>query len=103
MATKAEVKTTSSPSQLTSSQIRKVVIMVIISGSFAVTFLLGQVLGYTFAIRWFNHYTSLNEMRSLFICYRLYFINYSFNAIVHFALDRTFRKEVMALLRCSNK
>ena len=81
--------------------VRKVVIMAILSGTFAVTFLLAQVFGYSFAIRGYNDYSSLSELRLFFFWYRLYFINYCLNPVVYFALDRQFRKEVIKILRCS--
>ena len=90
----------SSSSQITSVLIRKVVIMVILSGTFAVTFLLGQVFGYTFAIRGFKDFGSLYELRLLFTFDRLYFLNYAINPVVYFALDRHFRTETFALVRC---
>lgn len=74
--------------------------MVILSGTFAVTFLLGQVFGYTFAIRGFKDFGSLYELRLLFTFDRLYFLNYAINPVVYFALDRHFRTETFALVRC---
>ena len=93
----------SSSSQLTPVQIRKVIIMVILSGTFAFTFLLGQIFGYTFAVRGFEDYDSLEELRLLYTFDRLYFVNYAINPIVYFALDKNFRKEVTNLFRCLRK
>ena len=81
--------------------VRKVTIMAILSGTFAVTFLLAQVFGYSFAIRGFSDYSSLSELRLFFFWYRLYFINYCLNLFVYFALDRQFRREVINIFRCS--
>ena len=81
--------------------VQKVTIMAILSGTFAVTFLLAQVFGYSFAIRGFSDYSSLSELRLFFFWYRLYFINYCLNPFVYFALDRQFRREVINILRCS--
>ena len=98
-----EAKKTSPCTQYQKQKIpvRKVTIMAILSGMFAVTFLLAQVFGYSFAIRGFSDYSSLSELRLFFFWYRLYFINYCLNPFVYFALDRQFRREVMNILRCS--
>ena len=89
----------SSSSQLTAVQIRKVIIMAILSGTFAVTFMLGQVVGYYFAVRGFEDYASLRELQLLFTMDRLYFINYALNPLVYFTLDRHFRKETITLFQ----
>lgn len=81
--------------QLSSNQIRTVIIMVIIAGTFSVTFLMGLSFGYVFALRTYSDYASIGELVFLFACYRLYFINYALNPVVYFSLDRQFRKEVM--------
>lgn len=89
------------PSKLPFLPIRKVIIMTLLSGAFAVTFLFGQIFGYTFAIRGFEDYTSLLELRLFFVWYRLYFINYALNPVIYFALDRHFRRQVIAMFRFS--
>lgn len=81
-------------------QIRKVLIMVIIAGTFSVTFLMALTFGYVFAIRNYGDYSSVSELVVLFCCYRFYFINYAMNPIVYFALDPCFRREVLVLLSC---
>lgn len=93
----------SSSSQLTAVQIRKVITMVILSGTFAVTFMLGQIVGYYFAVRGFEDYASLRELQLLFTMDRLYFINYALNPLVYFTLDRHFRTETIALFQCLRK
>lgn len=87
----------SPPCQLSSAQIRKAVIMVILAGTFSVTFLMGLSFGYVFAFRDFKDFPSIGEMVWLFACYRLYFANYALNFIVYFILDRAFRSEVFKL------
>ena len=81
--------------------IRKVLIMVIIAGTFSVTFLMALAFGYVFAIFDLQDYGSVDEYIALFTCYRLYFINYCLNPTVYFAFDRRFRDEVIKLLTCS--
>lgn len=81
--------------RLSSNQIRTVVIMVIIAGTFSITFLMGLSFGYVFALRTYSDYASIGELVFLFACYRLYFINYALNPVVYFSLDRQFRKEVI--------
>ena len=88
-------------SQRQSIPVRKVTIMAILSTTFAVTFLLAQVLGYSFAIRGYDDYSSLSELRLFFFWYRLYFVNYCLNPCVYFALDRQFRREVINIFQCS--
>ena len=88
-------------SQRQSIPVRKVIIMAILSTTFAVTFLLAQVFGYSFAIRGFDDYSSLSELRLFFFWYRLYFVNYCLNPCVYFALDRQFRREVINIFQCS--
>lgn len=83
--------------QLSSNQIRTVVIMVILAGTFSITFLMGLSFGYVFALRNFDDYSSLSEIVALFTCYRLYFLNYALNPVVYFALDRQFRAEVIKI------
>ena len=80
--------------------IRKVLIMVIIAGTFSVTFLMALTFGYVFAIRDLQDYNSIDEYIALFSCYRFYFINYCLNPTVYFAFDRRFRDEVIKLLKC---
>ena len=94
--TTLERHTKSSPT-LSGTQIRAVLIMVIIAGIFSVTFLMGLSFGYVFALRTYEDYASLGELAFLFACYRLYFINYALNPVVYFTLDRRFRKEVLEI------
>ena len=82
-------------STLSISQIRTVLILVIIAGTFSMTFLMGLSFGYVFALRTYSDYSSLGELVFLFACYRLYFINFAMNPVVYFVLDRCFRKEVI--------
>ena len=79
--------------------IRKVLIMVIIAGTFSVTFLMALTFGYVFAMRDYQDYNSVGELVALFCCYRFYFINYALNPVVYFVLDGCFRKEVLRLFR----
>ena len=88
------------PSQQRTIDIRKVLIMVIIAGTFSVTFLMALTFGYVFAIRGLDDYSSVDEYIALFSCYRFYFINYCLNPTVYFAFDRRFREEVIKLLTC---
>ena len=81
-------------------QIRKVIIMVIIAGTFSVTCLMALAFGYVFAIRNIEEYSSVGELVLLFCCYRFYFINYAMNPVVYFCLDLTYRKKVIKLLKC---
>ena len=81
-------------SQLSLYQIRTVLIMVIVAGTFSVTFMMGLAFGYVFALRKYEDFSSVGELVFLFACYRLYFLNYCMNPVVYFALDRQFRKEV---------
>ena len=83
---------------VTQINIRKVLIMVIIAGTFSITFIMALTFGYVFAVRDYNDYSSINELILLFCCYRFYFINYAMNPVVYFSLDRQFRKEVLRLL-----
>ena len=76
---------------------RKVLIMVIIAGTFSVTFLMALTFGYVFALRNYDDYHSLAEIIILFCCYRFYFINYALNPIVYFILDISFRKEILKI------
>ena len=87
-------------SQLTPSRIRKVAIMVILAGTFSVTFFLALGVGYVFAVREFDDYKSLGDLVFFFCCYRFYFINYCLNPVVYFVLDGRFRKEVKKLIMC---
>ena len=82
--------------------IRKVLIMVIIAGTFSVTFLMALTFGYVFAMRDYEDYSSVTEIIVLFCCYRFYFINYALNPVIYFSLDKCFRKEVIKLLKCRN-
>ena len=82
-------------STLSNTQIRSVLIMVIIAGTFSMTFLMGLSFGYVFALRTYGDYSSLGEIVFLFACYRLYFLNYAMNPVVYFVLDKRFRKEVI--------
>lgn len=84
-------------SQLSSYQVRTVLIMVIVAGTFSVTFMMGLAFGYVFALRKYEDYSSIGELVFLFACYRLYFLNYCMNPVVYFALDRQFRKEVFKI------
>ena len=79
---------------LSSYQIRTVLIMVIVAGTFSITFLMGLTFGYVFALRKYEEFSSIGELVFLFACYRLYFLNYCMNPVVYFALDRRFRNEV---------
>ena len=81
-------------SKLSSYQIRTVLIMAIVAGTFSVTFIMGLAFGYVFALRKYEDFSSIRELVFLFACYRLYFLNYCMNPMVYFALDRQFRKEV---------
>ena len=90
-----------STSQIKPIQIRKVLIMVIIAGTFSVTFIMALTFGYVFAVRDYQDYHSLGEIILLFCCYRFYFINYALNPVVYFTLDRTFRREVFKQLKSS--
>ena len=80
------------------SPTRKAVIMAILSGAFAVTFIMGLSFGYVFALRDYSDYKSLREIVVLFACYRVYFANYALNPIVYLILDRCFRREVCRML-----
>lgn len=84
-------------SHLSRHEIRTVLIMLIIAGTFSVTFLLGLSLGYIFATRTYSNYSSTTELLLFFAFYRLYFINYAMNPVVYFALDRHFRQEIIEL------
>ena len=87
--------------KLSSSQIRKAVIMVILAGIFSVTFIMGLSFGYVFAIRDYKDFASVQEIVQLFACYKFYYSNYALNSIVYLILDRTFRSEVFKLLGLS--
>ena len=71
--------------------------MVIVAGTFSITFMMGLAFGYVFALRKYEDYSSIGELVFLFACYRLYFLNYCMNPVVYFALDRRFRKEVFEI------
>ena len=88
-------------SHLTPAQIRKVIIMVIIAGTFSLTFIMALTFGYVFALRDYKDYSSISDIVLMFCCYRFYFINYALNPVVYFALDSYFRKEVMRIIFCS--
>lgn len=85
-------------SRLSSSQIRKAVIMVVLAGIFSVTFLMGLSFGYVFVVRQYKDFASLGEIVRLFACYRIYFANYALNPIVYLILDSSFRGEVLKVL-----
>lgn len=87
-------------SQLTPRRIRKVTIMVILTGTFSVTFFLASGIGYVFAVRDFDEYESLKHLVIFFCMYRFYFINYCLNPVVYFVLDERFRKGVKELMTC---
>ena len=87
--------------KLSSSQIRKAVIMVILAGTFSVAFIMGLSFGYVFAIRDYKDFASVEEIVQLFVCYKFYYSNYAFNWIVYLILDRMFRSEVFKLFRLS--
>ena len=87
----------SARSHLSRHEIRTVLIMLIIAGTFSVTFLLGLSLGYIFATRTYSNYSSTSELLLFFAFYRLYFINYAMNPVVYFALDRHFHQETIKL------
>ena len=88
-------------SHLTPAQIRKVIIMVIIAGTFSLTFIMALTFGYVFALRDYKDYSSISDIVLMFCCYRFYFINYALNPVVYFALDSCFRKEVTRIFFCS--
>ena len=94
--------TSSMQNQQRPIDIRKVLIMVIIAGTFSVTFIMALSFGYVFALRDLKDYNSVDEYIVLFSCYRFYFINYCLNPMVYFAFDRRFREEVMKFLVCSS-
>ena len=81
-------------SGLSSYQVRTVLILAIVAGTFSVTFMMGLAFGYVFALRKYEDFSSIGELVFLFACYRLYFLNYCMNPVVYFVLDRQFRKEV---------
>lgn len=89
------VQATTQRSKLSNKQIRNVVIMLIIAGSFSLTFFVGLSFGYVFAIRDYRDFTSVEELIVMFVCYRFYFINYALNPVVYFILDRYYREEVL--------
>ena len=99
-STKVKVTTRYSRRYAGPINVRKVLIMVIIAGTFSVTFLMALTFGYVFAIRNYADYGSVNELVVLFVCYRFYFINYAMNSVVYFALDPCFRREVLKLISC---
>ena len=82
--------------------IRKVLIMVIIAGTFSVTFLMALAFGYVFAIRDYQDYSSVTEIVVLFCCYRFYFINYALNPVIYFSLDTCFRRGIIKLFPSCN-
>ena len=94
--------TESTSCQLSSAQIRKSVIMVILAGAFSVTFLMGLSFGYVLAFRDYKDFSSIGEIVGLFACYRLYFANYALNFLVYINLDKAFRSEVLSLFRLQN-
>ena len=87
-----------SSTPLSHNQIRNVLIMVIIAGTFSVTFTMGLSFCYIFALRSCSDFSSNSERIIMFAFYRLYFINYAMNPVVYFTLDRRFRTEVFKLL-----
>ena len=100
-STRRDATARSSTSHLSPAQIRKVVIMVIISGTFSVTFIVALAFGYVFALRNFKDYSSTSDIVLMFSFYRFYFINYAINPVIYFSLDRYFRREVMKVVFCS--
>ena len=100
-STRPVVTSLPSVSHLTPAQIRKVIIMVIIAGTFSLTFIMALTFGYVFALRDYKDYSSINDIVLMFCCYRFYFINYALNPVVYFALDSCFRKEVTRIIFCS--
>lgn len=88
---------------VTQINVRKVLIMVIIAGTFSVTFLMGLSFGYVFASRDYKDYKSISELILLFCFYRFYLINYALNPVVYFFLDTRFRREVIQLLIRTSK
>ena len=98
-----ETRHASSFSHLTPGQIRKVIIMAVIAGSFSITFFMALGFGYIFAVRDYGDFYSLRDLVILFCCYRFYFINYAINPVVYFALDGYFRKEVVKVVCCCRK
>lgn len=91
-------RNTTQSSRLSATQIRKIIIMVIVAGTFSVTFVMGLAFGYVFALRSSSDYSSLTETVVFFACYRIYFINYALNPIIYFSLDKRFRAEVINTL-----
>ena len=100
ISTKLRVTTRYSRSYPGPISVRRVLIMVVIAGTFSITFLMSLTFGYVFAIRNYGDYGSVSELVILFVCYRFYFINYAMNSVVYFALDTCFRREVLKLIRC---
>ena len=82
---------------LSKSQLRSVFMMVIITGTFAITYILGFSFGFIFALWRFSDFDSLGDLAFMFSFYRLYFINYAINPIIYFAMDMRFRQEVIKL------
>ena len=87
--------------RLSTSEIRRAVIMVVLAGTFSLTFLMGLSFGYVFALRSINDFGSVDEIVQLFACYKFYYSNYALNSIVYLILDRTFRTEIFKLIGLS--
>ena len=95
--------TTSDPTGTLQSQqraidIRKVLILAIIAGTFSFTFIMALTFGYVFALRDLQDYKSVGEYIMLFSFYRFYFINYCMNPVVYLIFDRKFRVEMKKLI-----
>ena len=88
-------------STLSLSEIRKAVILVILAGTFSVTFTVGLSFGYVFAAYTFKDFASIDEMVKLFSCYKFYYTNYALNSVVCLILDRSYRSEVFKLVGLS--
>ena len=93
-------RTGTSKNQQRPIKISKVKMMVIIAGTFSVTFIMALTFGYVFALRDLQDYKSVGEYITLFSCYRFYFINYCMNPVVYFIFDRRFRAEMKKLIGC---
>ena len=87
--------------RLSTTEIRRAVIMVVLAGMFSLTFLMGLSFGYVFVLRDYEDFASFEEIVQLFVCYKFYYSNYALNSIVYLILDRTFRTEVFKLLGLS--
>ena len=88
-------------SLMSATQIRSVCIMLIIVGTFSVTFVLGLAFGFVFALRDYGDFNSNGEIVWMFAVYKFYYMNYAMNPVVYFILDRQYNKHVVKFLRCS--